>query len=385
MILRICRGHAKYVLTVIRSTNILVEYIVIIVLSCVALLISAWLSVSVQRKVAYSIILLLTLFSALRGYVGTDTYSYHQIFWDATDQTRGDLYSRIEPLFGVLIDLFSSLGFGSSIFIAAISVLQGALLLFVVRLLPNPAMFLASYVAILFINLHFNIIRSGVSILFVLIALGLMQQGSRCLLGWAISGLSVAAHYSAFVFVGPLLIFFNRGRYKIFLVSVLSLFFLGGLYYIGVNDDLLGKMSIYSEVLSEPRRQTGGGTLFVALILYSVLFYSVQGLMRAELRYIVWASFAVWFVLRVVTHFYEIVGRLEIIAATLFIYSVFSVNLSGRSRQLRRLTTVLLVLAYVGIGLYGLSQEKQTLLDSFGNSVENKSPFVPYRFTWEQD
>lgn len=369
---------------------------------------------SQQLFICGFIVLLSTVFSALRGYVGTDTYSYHQIYLDFNVEDRVAMYTRVEPLFALIVDVSNYLGLSSFVFVSLIAVFQGVLLWRVIRNLQRPAEFLALYMAVFYLNSHFNILRQGISVLFMLSAFSfylvvreankagissraVFDVGTRkekeysrpyspaksTLKFYLDSFAALGFHYSSLLFTLPMFFAANRGFFsKLFLV-VFSIFFAVACYFVFYdNATIVWKLTNYFNVISEPSKANAGRTLYFVLVIYLMLFVTV--LSRGNYKFLT-VLFVFWFLLRVLTHYNQIFGRIEIYSSIFFVFYISQVELSGVRRQIRGYLCAFLVVFWGCVRLYSYYNESPFVYDLYGELILIHSPFTPYKFFWEED
>jgi hypothetical protein len=196
---------------------------------------SALLSVAAEgdRRPLYAGCALLTGFAFLRGDVGTDTYTYHQQYFDfaAIDSDVLQMLA-IEPFFLLLIKSLSSIGalVGlrpdtlSTTYVAAIALFQGWLLMLLLRRLRNPGLFLLFYSATFYINFQFNILRAAAAALLLCLSVLLLDSPADRRKGFLLLCLAPAVHYSAALLV-PWVVAYDAlrtGRY--FRLAVVAVF-----------------------------------------------------------------------------------------------------------------------------------------------------------------
>ena len=98
--------------------------------------------------------------SMYAGDIGTDVLSYVSLYEDADE-------SLLEPGFKLLMIIAKALGADFRAFAVFISLTELILLVFIVRRLQDPLLFMLLYVSFFFFNFHFNQIRIGLALLTV--------------------------------------------------------------------------------------------------------------------------------------------------------------------------------------------------------------------------
>ena len=182
-----------------------------VMIACLLLLTVAHLGSTRQRKriVLFSVFAL-TCFAALRGYVGTDTGAYHSMFSNFSNESLADVLGVVEPIFALLIKAAATFSDDSFVFVVLIALIQGLLLARVATTSNNPLDFLAIYVTIFYLNFHFNIVRAGTAILFLILAMRVPKEDDNQTKFYALGVAAILAHYSAVIGFLPLLLLRQR-------------------------------------------------------------------------------------------------------------------------------------------------------------------------------
>jgi hypothetical protein len=161
----------------------------------------------------YLIILIITIFAGIRGEVGTDTLAYHEIY---TEFLQNDFQTNIrsfEPGFIFLCYMTSFFSLNVYALTFSISLMQMYALCVIVKKTNKPIHFLLIYISLFYLNLEFNILRSGISVLFLVCASLYINSKSKnfYLYGFC----SIIFHYSSLIGFIPL----------IFLLEISKIFF----------------------------------------------------------------------------------------------------------------------------------------------------------------
>lgn len=336
-----------------------------------------------QKRVAYFCVLLITLFSAMRGYVGTDTYSYHVMFINGSIENMLDISKSIEPLFAALIKFSAFIINSSFVFIALISIIQGILLIKLISISKNPANFLMVYIAIFYLNFEFNILRAGTAILFIVLANQLSNNKNNNV-GFYLAGIAaVLIHYSTAIAFLPMIILNQKKKNtKLLAIALVVITLIGAYYFVLNNDALYGKYIIYSSEIFSQISDTENRSFIFSLPLYFALYLSV---VERENRLRVTSLFLIWLVLRWGTSLFMLVGRVEIIVNALLLFSVVEYDLTGWKRRVRSIALVGLSVMWLYGTLIVLQKGDPASSGSIALDEDHlMSPFNPYKFFWEE-
>lgn len=174
-------------------------------------------------------VFLLVAFSGLRGMVGADTAAYHAAFLDFEPlHGSAEDWSRFEPLFMVAMAAIKLVTRDPYIFVLSIAVLQGVLLYLILRKWSASYLFLFAYLCYFYLQAHFNILRSGVAALALVLAYRHLEDDRD---NWHILLLACLFHYSALLIVPVLLKTKHAGRAFGFGVVIISLLYVYGYSY----------------------------------------------------------------------------------------------------------------------------------------------------------
>jgi hypothetical protein len=358
-------------------------YAAVMIPACLFLLAVRTAPAYVQRRVAYLIAIIITAFAAARGYVGTDTYAYHRMFDNFSNETFGETLQYTEPLFVALIQLAAFVSDSSFAFVGMVALLQGIILVRLLKVSDKPADALAIYIALFFVNFEFNILRGGTAILLLLAARQVWRdRDGRWFYVFAIT--AVLAHYSAAIAVLPMIyIRENRPvvRLLVLLITIPAVF--AAAYFL-VSPGQYEKYSSYLTGVQNAEEVPYGLGFFVYLAMYLLLYLSVvnqRNVMPLT------ALFLFWITMRWTSNYILYIDRLELIVNALLLFWILEKKLGGWQRQAQGLALTCLVL----LGLYGtLTGLEQTDNSTRGahaldaESMAYVSPYVPYKFFWNE-
>jgi hypothetical protein len=198
-------------------------------------------------KLCLMIEVVLGIIASIRGYVGTDTFAYHTQFEVISRfNTLDENTLRIEPAFIAIarfIELFGGDSFG---YVLSIGVLQTCLLMFILRRLERPSLFLVFYIATFYISFQFNILREGTSLLLIAISLIWIKADESKFFFTLLA--SIFFHYSSLLFVPYLLLykkFLKKERVSMLSILIILMIIFGAAILLGdiIND----KYEIYAD------------------------------------------------------------------------------------------------------------------------------------------
>lgn len=336
-----------------------------------------------QKVVAYFCVFIISIFSAMRGYVGTDTYSYHMMFIENINENIIDIIKIIEPSFALLIKSVALVTDNSFVFIALISIIQGLVLVKLVSTSKNPIYFLMIYIAVFYLNFQFNILRAGTAVLFLVLASRIPNEGDGKIKFYLIGIVAVLTHYSAVVGFLPMIFIRQRTAAKRFIAVGLILVALVFMYYfMHGNEALYGKYLIYSNELVFDGSPAISKSFIFSLPLYFLLYIGVAR--KGDLLGITFFFF-IWLVVRWMTSIFMIMGRVEIIVNALLLFSVVEYVLVGWRYRVRSIALVGLVVMWLYGTLTFLGEQNPAMSGSVVLDENHlMSPFNPYKFFWEE-
>jgi hypothetical protein len=238
-----------------------------------------------DRRPLYAGCALLAAFAFLRGDVGTDTYTYHQQYFDFAAVDNDILRMlAIEPFFLLLIKLLSSIGglVGlrpetlSTAYVAVIALFQGWLLMLLVRRLRNPGLFLLFYSATFYLNFQFNILRAGTATLLLCLSVLLLDAPADRRKGFVVLLLTPVVHYGAILLV-PWVVAYDAlrtGRYLRFaLVAITAAAAAGAVLAFAMSEPFFAIMAAkYAGYLQDNGKTVGVGFALNMAMLALVAF-----------------------------------------------------------------------------------------------------------------
>ena len=354
-----------------------------VMIACLLLLTVAHFGSRRQRKrIVLFGVFALTCFAALRGYVGTDTGAYHSMFSDFSNESLADVLGVVEPIFALLMKATATFSDDSFVFVVLIAVIQGLLLARVATTSNNPLDFLAIYVTIFYLNFHFNIVRAGTAILFLILAMRVPKEDDNQTKFYALGVAAILAHYSAVIGFLPLLLLRQRAANAKSLAIGLLVLVMGSVYYFTTaNEFLLAKYLAYVDILAPDVTNSVSLSFILGIPLYLLLYVSaVNKSNRVGLTLL----FTVWLFARWLTAVFTLFGRVEIIINALLLFSIIELALVGWRHQLRKVAVTGLTVMWLFGSLLGL-QEESSIMDGLGisDSLYRMSPFIPYKFIWD--
>jgi hypothetical protein len=357
----------------------MLAYLFVLTFSCVVCLSSVAFGRRSQFIASAMIVFFVALFAVLRGMVGTDTYSYHEMYINYREEDFFYGVSAIEPLFLVVIKLVGFLGGGSYVFVAIVGVVQVIALYWIVARSGSPAMLLAIYVSTYFLTFHFNIIRGGCAALFVACAF-LCAKSENRIAFYVFCILSVGFHYSSVLYI-PFLFIFRSGFNinSLWYVIVASVLLLAGIFLFVGESQLLKYYSYFLFFDSEEAASYGAG-FYLMLLMLGVVFYST---FRGRMSVGGVLFFLLLVMVRWLGNYYSIFGRIGIVIGLLFFIWVFSVRANEKISSIRGLAVVGLVILNLYGSLSGLMVVDQGSRGVVLDQSHSMSPYVPYKFFWQ--
>lgn len=358
----------------------MIDYVLVLLPVCLLSLAASQLAIESQRHVVGMLVLLLTAFAAMRGYVGTDTGAYHTMFADYAGESVVDLATVVEPVFALLLTASASVSESSFVFVAAIAVLQGLLLLLVLSRHEQPAMFLAVYASTFYLNFHFNILRAGTAALFLLLTVASLRARSRT--GFYTYGfLSVLSHYSSVLFFLPLNLVGRRLTHGLFWLAVSGAAAVG-LMFVFVNEARYVQYLTYVALFDAGDSVEYGFGLLALFLLYAAIFALTVS--RANYRLLT-LLLVLWGVTRLASNYLLFVSRVEVIINLMLVFLLLGQETRRGARGARTLAVALLVM----LNLYGnigrLEATDQSTRGGFAaDPYRRNSTYIPYRFAWEE-
>lgn len=358
-------------------------YAMVMVPACLFLLGIRNMPDHIQRRISYVFAIIITIFAGARGYVGTDTHAYHRMFNEFNTDGFEEIIRFTEPMFALLIKLSAFISESSFVFIALIALIQGLILVRILKASPRPADFLAIYIAVFFVNFQFNILRAGTAILLLLAARQVWHQKNGMPF-YFLCFAAVFAHYSAMIAVFPM-IFLRNGHVskKIFMLFVLPLM-IGVIFYFMVSPDQYERYLSYSQDAHLGESAQYGVGFFIYLLMYFLLYLSV---LNEKNFWPLTFLFFLWMSLRWLSNHIYYLDRIEIIINALFLYGMLERKAVGWKSHVRLLASTSLVF----LGLYGtlinLSQADagvRSMPMSKDEIVTDSSPYIPYKFFWDE-
>jgi EpsG family len=334
----------------------------------------------VQRALVVPFIALLAAFAAFRGYVGTDTYAYHEMFQYFRQDGLLEIAGSLEPVFAVIIKTTSYVSTSSFVFVGAVAIVQSVVLYMIVTRHSRPLLFLGIYAATFYINFQFNILRAGLAALLLVLALGYLLSGSRPKF-FGSGLLSVFSHYSSMLFFIPMTLVGQRLRWAApwFLISIIA----GGV----VAWNLIGEERwiqylSYLVLFDLDDAVPYGFGLLVAFILYATIFV-LQ--VTKENAFLLTFLLLTWYAARIASNYLLFIDRIEVVLNIILLYLLFQKPVLVRNRAPLLTACILLIT----LNLYGTLRglEAADLSQRGGPAADSdriSSTYLPYRFAWEE-
>jgi hypothetical protein len=330
-----------------------------------------------QRWVAVYVVIIITLFASIRGFTGTDTYSYHLIFSENISTPLPELMGSTEPLFALFLKASSMVTSNSFAFIAFISIVQGVVLVKLVLTSKKPVVFLLMYIAVFYFEFEFNILRAGTAILLLVLATRYIdcKQGREF---YIYAGAAVLMHYSTLLVLLPLVYIKEDGlRTRIFFTTLTLLLALILFNYL-IDQSRLGIFTRYFYTVKKEQSSQFGFGFYVTQLLYLIFYFSIIKTKRFAIQTFLLIA---WLTIMWLSLSFAYVDRVNIILSAIFLFLGIEVEVENRRNQVR---TIALAGIFV-VSLFG----NLTTMEGVSTSTEldsnyAASPYIPHRFFWEE-
>lgn len=319
--------------------------------------------------------IVLTLFSGLRGVVGSDTLSYLAFYDLFHDSNAVQMHiAKMEPLFVLFMALHVDVFDNKFVYILSVSLLQSLLLYWVYAGSGKKYLFLFCYVALFYLNFHFNITRAAIASMLLLLALASDNKKVKVLAALLAPGF----HFSVLFFY-PL--FFLRLNLR-FLVFSFLMSVVGAYLLLQNMEYFLSKYYSYQGYMEST---TSGISVYSILMMLSVIFSVV--FLRTVSSLFLMASIYL-FVSLVLAEIFPIAYRLVGIAQLIYFYFLLEELSRGSYRVYYIFFWAPVLLTFV-LQFYGVVKEPSRLEEriKIGEANEDalKSTYIPYQFYWNDN
>ncbi len=362
---------------------VVLPYLLVLIPSSFVLVLARGFGDRDRKLAALACLIVLGMFAGFRGFVGIDTYMYHLIYTGTRTGPFMGVLAQVEPVFAFLVKVTYWLYDSSFLFVGLIAILQGILVLVLLRTSQDPPGFLLLYMANFYLAFQFNILRAGTAILFLAMAVRWVRKKE----GWKFylfSFLAVMCHFSAVVGFFPLFIFHQENRkVRLFLLLVVLALLFGLYLAIGHADLAPEKYAGYlvMDLRAEIRPSFTG--LAIRIFINCLLYYLVVNRENAGLLRLL---LLLWLVMRLLSVKFVLVDRIEIIYSALYIFYCFEQVVAGTRWRIRTLAFAGLTVLSLASNIRGLTLDETQL--ARGSSVidfnHSMSPYLPYKFFWQK-
>ena len=330
-----------------------------------------------QKWFAFFGVIVITLFAAVRGFNGTDTYSYHLMFSENISTPLMEAVRIIEPLFAFLLKFTSIFTENSFVFIAFVSVIQGLILVKLVCTSKKPVIFLLVYVSVFYFDFEFNILRAGTAILLLILASRYIDS-SRSGEFYIYGGAAVLMHYSALFGFLPLVYIKEDRLWVRISFTVLALFSILIIFNYLLDQSRLDIFAKYLDSVAKDQLSQFGFGFYIIQLLY-LLFYF--GTVKIEKFAIHTFLFVAWVAMMWLSLSFAYVDRINVVISALFLFLGIEANVTIRRNQVR----IIALAGIIVVSLFG----NLTTMEAVSNSTEldpnyAASPYIPYKFFWEE-
>lgn len=324
-------------------------------------------------KVWHIFLLLLPaiLVFALRGNVGTDTYYYLGLLDDYMHY--GESEARYEPGFEFLGKFLIYLGLSPRIALASIGLITTLLLCKAFSASKRQMLVLVLLVfPLYFFDFTMNGIRYGLS--FSLAAVAIDKLYLKKYSSAAIWGLiAISMQYSAALVILPFVGALVKKRYIIIFISLLILSYLAAPAAFNLfTDRIAGKTDAYSEITS-PSIFSGLAPLFVVFVMYISFLNFNKNNHYSKLIHIILLLEFLSFIMAKFT--YAGLRFQGVFMYSMILYLKSNVD-SIEPQHIKKFIYILVILSIVGILIF--------IKNISGIAEGDMSPFLPYKFFWEE-
>ncbi|WP_227562722.1 EpsG family protein [Acinetobacter calcoaceticus] len=308
---------------------------------------------------------------ALRGNVGTDTYYYLALLDDY--MYYGESAAKYEPGFEFLGKILIYLGLSPRIALASIGLITTLLLcksfsaskrqMLVLMLLVFP---------LYFFDFTMNGIRYGLSFSLAAIAVDkLYLKKYRSATMWAV--IAISMQYSAALVILPFVGTLVKKRYIFIFISLLVLAYLTSPTLFSLfTDRISGKTDAYSEIFS-PSLLSGLAPLLIVLVLYTAFLYFNKNNFSSKLIHIILLLEILSFIMAKFTYAGLRFQGVFMFCMILYLkHSIDAININ----HIRKFVYVLILLSLIGIILF--------IKNIYVTVDGDMSPYLPYKFFWEE-
>ena len=311
------------------------------------------------------------LLFALRGNVGTDTYFYLGL---QDDYSRyGESLARYEPGFELLGKTLAKIGLNPRFAIATVGLITTFLLCKAYSATKRQMLLLTLVVfPLYFYDFTMNGIRYGLSFSLATVCIdNLYKKKHRTATIWGL--LAFSMQYSSLLIILPFVGALIKKKYIIAITGILILAFFGLPQYFGfIVDRLAGKQDAYSDIVA-PSIFSGIAPLFIVFLMYVNFLRFHINKPYYKLIHAIFLFEVLSFVLSKFTY-----AGLRFQGAFMYCMILYLKNHSDEidSKKLKKYIAGYVVISMLGILLF---------IKNISSDIEgNLSPFLPYKFYWQE-
>lgn len=307
----------------------------------------------------------------LRGNVGTDTYYYLALLDDY--MRYGESEARYEPGFEFLGKTLIYLDLSPRIALATIGLITTLLLcksfaaskrqMLVMTLLVFP---------LYFFDFTMNGIRYGLSFSLAAISIDkLYLKKYRSATIWAV--IAISMQYSAALVILPFIGALVKKRYIFIFISLIILSYSASPALFSLfTDRISGKVDAYSEIFS-PSLFSGLAPLLTTLIIYIVFLYFKKGNLSSKLIHVILVFEIFSFIMAKFT--YAGLRFQGVFMFSMILYLKHNIDVISVS-YIRKLIYILILLSIASLIIF--LKNIYVIVDG------DMSPYLPYKFFWEE-
>lgn len=326
---------------------------------------------SVKGWQIFILLLPAILVFALRGNVGTDTYNYLGLLDDYMHY--GESLAKYEPGFEILGKFLTYLGLNPRFALATIGLITTIILCkSYAKSKRQMLIFVLLVFPLFFYDFTMNGIRYGLSFSLATLAVdSIYRKKYSNATMWALIAFSM--QYSSILVILPFVGALVKKRYIIFFILILvGAFFVSPELFSLITDRIAGKRDAYSEFFA-PSLLSGLAPLLIVLTMYGSFLYFSNDRRSLRLMHIILIFEIISFILSKFT--YAGLRFQGVFMYCMILYLKYNVDFID-SNRMRKYVYVFILLSIFGILLF--IKNIAVIVDG------DLSPFLPYKFFWEE-
>lgn len=316
----------------------------------------------------FSIVFAFFILAAFRGDVGSDTYSYAEIYSVFLEYDYSIFSFRFEPVFIFIMKICSIFTTDKQSLLIMYAFLQCVFLYLIVKKVKQPFLFLTLYFFAFYFQFHLNTIRVGLAVLIFIYSLQIKRPANSFL----ILTLAILSHFSILLLIPFWVVYKKLMNWKV--VTVFSIFTVLFLFFI--SDYIFIKVALYFQ-----GEQKKIAISPIAMILFTSPFFSYCLLsllrMRLSLKVLFYYLTLVSSVVGIV--YVDIFYRLYILIILFMLFIICNDEVFFNKYLNRLFLKSIFVISIIVPSVYAIATERKNVERINGvNSLEYKYTFIPY-------